>query len=137
MKKLLLASTLLGLLPAVLVSQAPPPSPPAQKAPAAPEPAKPTPPAKEAEPKAPPTPQDNELARAKVENLQLRMQVILDEEQSLPTRKQQIQAQYAQLMQELNTAHPGYAWNGQPGADGKPLGFVKVAKPEPKPMEKK
>lgn len=67
---------------------------------------KPTPP-----PAAAPAPQPTELERAKLENLQLRMMLLNQEEQSIPERRSQIQQQYGDVVRQMEASHPGFIWN--------------------------
>lgn len=84
----------------------------------------PAPPAAPAPAPAPPAP--TELERTQLENLQLRMALIQDEENSLPQRRNEIQQKYSVLIQQIQHEHPGYVWNPQAGT------LVKAPEP-PKP----
>ena len=67
-----------------------------------------------------------ELEKTQLENIQLRMMLLQDEENSLPQRKQQLQVQYGALIQQIQAEHPGFVWNPQTG------GLVPAPKPEVK-----
>lgn len=83
---------------------------------------KPTPPPAAAPATATPA-QPTELERTKLENLQLRMMLLNQEEQSIPERRSQIQQQYGAMIREIEAGHPGYAWN--------PTANALVLKPAP------
>ena len=75
---------------------------------------------KKAPPATPPTTQaeaeaggPTELELAKLENIQLRMALLQQEEQSLPQRRSELQTAYGQLIQQIERDHPGYIWNPQ------------------------
>ena len=97
----------LPLLVCALSAQAPKPQP------------KPAPPAAVAPgPKAAgpvwPSPSDHDkLEQFQLENVQLRLALITDEENSLPQRKSALTEQYGSIIQKIQAEHPGYVWNPQ------------------------
>lgn len=56
-------------------------------------------------------PQPTELERTKLENLQLRMMLLNQEEQSIPERKNLLQQQYGDVVRQMEASHPGFIWN--------------------------
>jgi hypothetical protein len=83
-------------------------------------------------------PQPTELERTKLENLQLRMMLLNQEEQSIPERRSQIQQAYGAVIREIEAAHPGFAWNPTTNAlMPKPAPAAKPAAPAPAEAPKK
>lgn len=76
---------------------------------------------------APAQPQPTELERTKIENIQLRMMLLQQEEQSIPQRKSELQQAYGEVIRQIQAEHPGYVWN--PSTNG----LVLAPKPEAKP----
>jgi hypothetical protein len=72
------------------------------------------------------TPEPTELEKAQIENIQLRMQLLQEEERSLPQRRNDLIQQYSQIIQRIIAEHPGYTWDSNRGA----------LVPVPKPAEK-
>lgn len=74
-------------------------------------------------------PEPTELQSTQLENLSLRMALLQQEEQSLPQRKMELQQRYGSLVREIESQHPGFAWNPQMSR------LLPVPKPEAKKAE--
>lgn len=68
------------------------------------------------------TPKISELYQVKLENLNLRAQMLQQQFEASP-QMQQIRSQYAELVGEIQKAYPGYRWDGHQ--------LVKLAPPVP------
>lgn len=72
--------------------------------------------APDAKPKAAAPAAPTELERSQLENIQLRLALLEDEEQSLPTRRTDLVNHYGAIVRQIEAEHPGYAWNPQANA---------------------
>ena len=87
----------LALLAASLPAQKPAPKPTA---------APPAPPAAAA-------PAPDKLESVQLENLELKAQLLAQEEASIPQRRAELQQQYGALIRKIESEHPGWVWNPQ------------------------
>lgn len=72
-------------------------------------------------------PKISELYQVKLENVNLRAQMLQQQFESSP-QMVQLRAQYAALVSEIQKAYPGYRWDGHE--------LVKTAPPPPTPAAK-